>query len=127
MLQVAVAPDERSLLHARIQQRLDAMFEAGFIDEVRALYERDDLHRNLPAIRAVGYRQVWDYLCGETDAQTMRLRALAATRQLAKRQYTWLRKWPDLHWILWNDAEISQLPALCAYLADADFPVHGLY
>lgn len=127
ILQVAVAPSDRNLLHERIEQRLQAMFSAGMVDEVRALHQRDDLARNLPAIRAVGYRQVWEYLDGETDEQTMQERALVATRQLAKRQYTWLRKWPDLHWILWTNAEKSLIPELCAHLADADFPVHGLY
>lgn len=127
VLQIAVAPAERSLLHQRIALRLEVMFAAGFIDEVRALHDRGDLSGNLPAIRAVGYRQVWEYLDGETDSQTLHDRALAATRQLAKRQYAWLRKWPDLRWILWNDAEKSLLPELCAHLADAEFPIHGLY
>lgn len=126
-LQVAVAPADRNLLHQRIEQRLQAMFAGGMLEEVRALHRRGDLARNLPAIRAVGYRQVWEYLSGETDEQTMRERALVATRQLAKRQYTWLRKWPDLHWILWTNAEKSLMPELCAHLADADFPIHGLY
>ena len=127
ILQVAVAPAERHQLHQRIEQRLEAMFAGGFIGEVQNLFDRGDLTRNLPAVRAVGYRQVWEYLEGEIDSQTLRERALAATRQLAKRQYTWLRKWPDLRWILWNDAQKSLMPELCAHLADADFPVHGLY
>lgn len=127
VLQIAVAPADRNLLHLRIEQRLAAMFAAGMVDEVRALHGRGDLGRNLPAIRAVGYRQVWEYLDGETDEQTMQARALAATRQLAKRQYTWLRKWPDLRWILWTNAEKSLMPELCEHLADADFPIHGLY
>ncbi len=126
-LQIAVAPADRSQLHLRIEQRLEAMFAGGFVDEVRALYARGDLKRNLPAIRAVGYRQVWEHLEGESDTQTMRERALVATRQLAKRQYTWLRKWPDLRWILWTNAEKSLIPELCVHLADAEFPIHGLY
>lgn len=126
-LQIAVAPADRKQLHQRIEQRLDAMFAAGFLDEVRRLYERGDLHRNLPAIRAVGYRQAWDYLEGKTDRQPLRENMLAATRQLAKRQLTWLRGWPELRWVLWNDAEKSLLPALRTHLADAEFPVLGLY
>ncbi len=126
-LQIAVAPADRSQLHLRIEQRLEAMFAGGFVDEVRALYARGDLKRNLPAIRAVGYRQVWEHLEGESDTQIMRERALVATRQLAKRQYTWLRKWPDLRWILWTNAEKSLIPELCVHLADAEFPIHGLY
>jgi tRNA dimethylallyltransferase len=126
-LQIAVAPADRIQLHLRIEERLEVMFAKGFIDEVSALYARGDLARNLPAIRAVGYRQVWEYLEGETDMQTLRERSLAATRQLAKRQYTWLRKWPDLRWIMWTNAEKSLMPEFCAHLADAGFPIHGLY
>ena len=127
ILQVAIAPKERSVLHQRIEQRLEQMFSGGFVNEVRMLHRRGDLHGNLPAIRAVGYRQVWDYLDGETGEAEMRQRALFATRQLAKRQYTWLRKWPDLHWVLWNDAKISLLPDFLAMLTDVDFQVDGLY
>ncbi len=87
----AVLPQERSVLHQRIAQRLDMMFEQGFVTEVQALYEKDDLHADLPAMRSVGYRQVWSYLAGEIDYATMRNKALFATRQLAKRQLTWLR------------------------------------
>ena len=79
------------------------MFAEGLIDEVRALMARGDCHGDLPAIRAVGYRQVWAYLQGEFDLPTCREKALVATRQLAKRQLTWLRSWPDLTWV-WTDA-----------------------
>ncbi len=127
LLQLAVAPAERTLLHQRIEQRLTTMFASGFVDEVRQLYQRGDLDRNLPAIRAVGYRQVWEYLSGEISESDMQAKALAATRQLAKRQFTWLRKWPSLHWLLWKDAEESLLPALFEKLSDVDFPVDGLY
>lgn len=127
ILQIAIGPEDRAVLHRRIDQRLEQMFAAGFIDEVKKLHRRGDLHGNLPAIRAVGYRQVWDYLDGEFDEADMRSRALYATRQLAKRQYTWLRKWPDLHWIVWNDDKISLLPEVLALLADVDFQVDGLY
>ncbi len=127
LFQVAVAPVDRALLHQRIEQRLNTMFASGFLAEVEKLYARGDLDRNLPAIRAVGYRQAWEYLSGEIDETTMRAKALAATRQLAKRQFTWLRKWPDLHWLLWKDAEDNLTPALFEKLRDVDFPVDGLY
>ena len=92
-VQVALLPD-RAWLHRRIAMRLDAMLAAGFVEEVKALKARNDLHADLPSIRCVGYRQIWDFLDGACNEQEMRERALAATRQLAKRQYTWLRKWP---------------------------------
>lgn len=87
-----VAPEDRRLLHQRIDYRFRRMLVEGFIEEVSALYHRQDLHRDLPAIRTVGYRQVWDYLAGEYDQATMVDRAIFATRQLAKRQFTWLRR-----------------------------------
>jgi len=90
-------------LHARIATRLDAMFDAGLLDEVRSLYDRNGLHTDLPAIRAVGYRQVWSFFEGEIDLAECREKILAATRQLAKRQLTWLRSWPDLTWILTDE------------------------
>lgn len=93
---VALVPDDRARLHAMIETRFDAMLAAGLVDEVRALRARGDLHADLPALRAVGYRQVWAHLEGEFDAAQMRDRAIAATRQLARRQLTWLRRWPDL-------------------------------
>lgn len=87
---------DRHVLHQRIETRLQQMFTQGFIDEVRALYERGDLHPDLPAIKSVGYRQVWQYLAGEYDKTTLHERALFATRQFAKRQLTWLRSWPNI-------------------------------
>ena len=87
------------MLHARIAERFDAMLAAGFLDEVRTLRLRDDLHANLPAIRAVGYRQAWLHLEGTIDAPTFRERAIFATRQLAKRQITWLRGELDARWL----------------------------
>ncbi len=90
-LKLALMVDGRSVLHERIAQRFDAMLDAGFLDEVRGLRERGDLHADLPAIRAVGYRQAWEFLDGAVDADTFRYRAIAATRQLAKRQITWIR------------------------------------
>ncbi|NYZ63025.1 tRNA (adenosine(37)-N6)-dimethylallyltransferase MiaA [Luteimonas deserti] len=103
VLQIAVAPAERAVLHRRIALRFDAMLAAGFLDEVRALRALAPLRAHpapleLPAIRAVGYRQAWEFLDGHGDAAGMRERAIAATRQLAKRQTTWLRGRPGLAW-----------------------------
>ncbi len=83
--------DDRALLHQRIEQRFDTMLAQGFIDEVRRMRERPGLHTALPAVRAVGYRQVWEYLDGNYDAEEMRRRGIVATRRYAKRQMTWLR------------------------------------
>ena len=94
---IAIHPGERSVIHQQIADRFHQMLAAGFVEEVRTLYERGDLHRDLPAIKAVGYRQIWDYLDGRYDFATMTEKGIAATRQLAKRQLTWLRSWPDLH------------------------------
>ncbi len=96
VLSLAIAPTDRGVLHQRIAARFDAMLAAGFLDEVRALRAMPALRAHpapldLPAIRAVGYRQAWDHLDGRCDAEGFRERAVAATRQLAKRQITWLR------------------------------------
>lgn len=91
LLKIALIPDERVWLHQRLEQRFDKMLELGLINEVEQLYQRPDLNIALPAMRAVGYRQVWDYLDGKIDYNLMRNRAIVATRQLAKRQMTWLR------------------------------------
>lgn len=91
-----VSQGTREVLHQRIQMRFDQMLSEGLIDEVTKLFKRGDLHETMPAIRAVGYRQVWQYLNNELSYEAMREKAIAATRQLAKRQLTWLRKWPDL-------------------------------
>ena len=99
---LALAPHSREALHDRIAARFLEMLEGGLVEEVRALRRRGTLHPDLPAIRAVGYRQVWSYLDGELDYQQMVERGIIATRQLAKRQLTWLRSWQDLHW-LWTD------------------------
>lgn len=98
VLKLVLAPTDRAVLHARIEQRFDAMLAQGFLDEVRALRADPRLHADLPAIRAVGYRQTWRHLDGETDAATFREQAIAATRQLAKRQFTWLRGEADARW-----------------------------
>jgi tRNA dimethylallyltransferase len=91
VLKLALIPADRATLHARIAQRMDAMLVQGFLAEVERLRARGDLHADLPALRAVGYRQAWQHLHGEFDARQLRDRAIFATRQLAKRQLTWLR------------------------------------
>ena len=99
-LQYAIAPTGRALLRQRIAERLDAMLEQGFEAEVRQLFERGDLSPDLPSIRCVGYRQMWDYLAGVIDYGEMRYRGTVATNQLAKRQLTWLRGWSHpLTWL----------------------------
>ena len=92
---IIIAPDDRKLLHERIAVRFNLMLENGLIDEVKNLRARGDLNLTMPSMRAVGYRQVWQYLDGDFDYDTMRNKSLAATRQLAKRQFTWLRRWPN--------------------------------
>lgn len=88
---LALLPEDRKLLHAQIEHRFDQMLAAGFVEEVRNLRARYPLAANMPAMRSVGYRQIWRYLDGESDFATMRAQGIAATRQLAKRQITWLR------------------------------------
>ncbi|EEQ06298.1 tRNA delta(2)-isopentenylpyrophosphate transferase [Yersinia bercovieri ATCC 43970] len=97
--QFAIAPVSRELLHQRIELRFHQMLEAGFEAEARALFDRGDLHTDLPAIRCVGYRQMWSYLSGEIDYNEMVYRGVCATRQLAKRQITWLRGWSSVQWL----------------------------
>lgn len=96
LLRIGLLPTDRQALHAVIGERFDAMLAAGLVDEVRGLRARGDLSLDLPALRAVGYRQVWEHLEGHYDAGEMRERAVAATRRLARRQLTWLRRWPGL-------------------------------
>jgi tRNA dimethylallyltransferase len=98
---IVISPEPRSVLHRRIEQRFDRMIATGFIEELRTLHARPDLHAGLPSMRAVGYRQGWAWLEGDYDFAQMREKAIAATRQLAKRQLTWLRResgslWYDL-------------------------------
>lgn len=108
-LKIALIPDDRERHRDLVAQRYDQMLEQGFLAEVRQLYQREDLHLDLPSIRSVGYRQAWLHLQGEYTFEEMRERAIIATRQLAKRQMTWLRKEPDL--VTWNcfEPEQSQL------------------
>jgi tRNA dimethylallyltransferase len=97
--QFAIAPKERAELHRRIELRYEKMIEAGFEEEMRALYAREDLHPDLPSIRCVGYRQMWDYLDGNCTLDDAIFKGVCATRQLAKRQITWLRSWDNLTWL----------------------------
>lgn len=98
--QFAIAPAEKSVLHERIERRFDLMLTAGFEQEVKDLFERGDLHLDLPSMRCVGYRQMWEYIEGKLDYEEMRFRGVVATRQLAKRQMTWLRGWKqNITWL----------------------------
>ncbi|MCX8520874.1 MAG: tRNA dimethylallyltransferase, partial [Rhodoferax sp.] len=94
-LLISLEPNDRAWLHQRIAQRFDAMLAAGLLDEVLALRQRGDLHRDLPSMRCVGYRQAWEALDGAWPLGELRERGIAATRQLAKRQITWLRSMPQ--------------------------------
>lgn len=91
-IKLIIAPQDRKILHDIIARRFKQMLAQGFIDEVEALYKRGDLTEKMPSVRAVGYRQAWSYLQGEYDLETMTEKAIVATRQLAKRQFTWLRR-----------------------------------
>jgi tRNA dimethylallyltransferase len=108
VVQFAICPKERKTLHERIEIRFEQMLKEGFVEEVRALYQRGDLHENLPAIRAVGYRQVWEHLNGQLSYDEMIFKGVVATRQLAKRQVTWLRSWKDLHWLESEDPKLVE-------------------
>ena len=105
---IAVCPEDRSQLHERIAQRFHLMLEQGFMDEVKRLYDRGDLDPSMPSIRAVGYRQAWECLNGNMSYAEMVERGIIATRQLAKRQITWLRSWPDLHWFDGEDPDLVE-------------------
>ena len=106
---IALQPEDRSWIHRRIAERFTEMMAAGFLEEVAALKRREELHPDLPSLRTVGYRQAWAHLSGQTDAQTFREQAIAATRQLAKRQITWLR---SFHNILRLDASVLSAEAM---------------
>ncbi len=108
IIKLAVAPADRTVLHERIAQRFELMLQAGLIAEVEALQQRGDLNQDMPAIRAVGYRQVWEYLGGGLDYNEMVERGIIATRQLAKRQFTWLRA----------ETELTLLDSLDAHLRE---------
>ena len=97
LLFVSIQPTARSVLHLKIERRFRQMLDNGLLDEVQSLYQRGDLHNGLPAIRSVGYRQAWQHLDGEISFDAMVERGIIATRQLAKRQMTWLRSWDKVH------------------------------
>lgn len=103
--QFAIAPKDRSVLHQRIEQRFELMMQSGFEQEVRRLYMRGDLDPSMPSVRCVGYRQMWDYLDGKLSRDEAIYRGIVATRQLAKRQMTWLRSWPDVNWLASDDPQ----------------------
>jgi len=109
ILQFAIAPKERVDLHSRIELRFKQMIEQNFETEVTGLISRKDLHIDLPSIRCVGYRQMWQYLHGEYDHNEMIFKGICATRQLAKRQLTWLRNWPNLQWLEMENKNNLQL------------------
>ena len=98
LIKMVVAPAQRGRLRETIRQRFLHMLEAELVAEVRGLYDRGDLHPALPAMRLVGYRQVWQYLAGELEYNDMINKAITATRQLAKRQLTWIRSETNVHW-----------------------------
>jgi tRNA dimethylallyltransferase len=95
---ILLAPGDRAVLHRRIEDRFAQMLQQGLVEEVEKLRQRGDLSPELPSIRAVGYRQVWEYLEGKWDDETMRYKAVVATRQYAKRQMTWLRSETGGQW-----------------------------
>jgi tRNA dimethylallyltransferase len=107
VLQIGLFPEQRLVLHERIRHRFDAMLEAGFLAEVLALQGRPDLSAECPAMRTVGYRQLWQYAAGELSWEEAQAAALAATRQLAKRQLTWLRRWQNLQCFDMIDPDLS--------------------
>lgn len=98
-LKLALAPADRAVLHRRIAERFGAMLEQGLVAEVEGFHRRPDIHAELPSMRCVGYRQVWQYLENTIDYEAMRERGIIATRQLAKRQFTWLRAMDEVHWL----------------------------
>lgn len=108
IIKIILSPTQRAILHAKIAQRFYLMLEMGLLDEVKRLFIRGDLTADLPAIRAVGYRQVWQYLQGELSKEALPEAGITATRQLAKRQLTWLRAELDGQWFDSEQPEIAQ-------------------
>ena len=108
LIKLIVAPRDRQLLQARIERRFRNMLAAGLVDEVRALYERGDLNAELPALRAVGYRQVWAFLAGRMGYEDMVNQAIVATRRYAKRQMTWLRGEVNAKWFVAEDSGVAE-------------------
>lgn len=116
-LQFAIAPTDRELLRQRIAERFHLMLSQGFEQEVRALYERGDLNADLPSIRCVGYRRMWEYLDGQISYDEMVYRGIVATCQLAKRQMTWLRSWQNVTWL--ETGAINNADIICHSLTSA--------
>lgn len=108
VVKLAVAPEDRAELHQRIARRFEAMLCNGLVEEVERLYRRGDLHPELPSIRCVGYRQVWQYLEGKLSREQMSERGIVATRQLAKRQFTWLRSEQNQQWFATFDDRLLE-------------------
>ena len=119
LIECAIVPPDRRALHERIARRIDEMLARGLIDEVRALRERGVLSLEHPSMRAVGYRQVWQHLDGCYDAEEMVRRVNAATRQLAKKQLTWLRRWPG---VVALESPVAAGDWLARCIEDADDP-----
>lgn len=115
--QFAINPTDRSELHQRIAVRFRQMLDCGFAEEVKTLMQRPDLHLDLPSMRCVGYRQMWLHLQGQLSEQEMIDQGIAATRQLAKRQLTWLRSWPELNWLKTEDKQAENLQAILTSLS----------
>ena len=103
---LAIGPAERAELHKRIAQRFQIMLDLGFVEEVEQFHRSERMRADMPSMRCVGYRQVWDYLDGKLSQDEMQERGVIATRQLAKRQLTWLRTWPNLHQLETNDTKV---------------------
>lgn len=108
VVKIVLAPVQRDVLHVRIAQRFQTMLAHGLIEEVDSLFKRGDLNLEFPALRAVGYRQVWHYLAGKLDYENLTLQGIIATRQLAKRQLTWFRSETETRWFDSQSADVSQ-------------------
>jgi len=108
VLKLAVTTSDRSILHDRIEKRFSEMLSEGFVEEVEGLKNRGDLTEDMPSMRSVGYRQIWQYLENDSDFDEMKFKGIVATRQLAKRQLTWLRSEPDLNWLYSDDLHYQE-------------------
>ena len=106
VISLAIGPKDRAVLHERIEQRYHSMLASGFIDEVKQFHADKRMHADMPSMKCVGYRQVWDYLENKLSYDEMVERGIIATRQLAKRQLTWLRRWPNLNQLETNDSKV---------------------
>jgi len=119
VLEFALSPEDRAVLHARIATRFEAMWAAGFLDEVQRLQQRPTLSAEHPSMRAVGYRQLWKFLSGHSGLEDSKKQALAATRQLAKRQLTWLRRRQRATWV--DSAQTDPMSAVVHALSAGGF------